>query len=295
MVETGLQIIGAGYSKTGTKTMHEAYRILGYTVADAQENVYSHYDIWKRVWGGTREEGRKAMRELFGPKNKWGYNAAVDVPIFNMWEALADEFPEAKVILVVRDDASWEKAVLNHISIERKQFLEMWFQRCFGSIYRKVFNHSSRAFDIYMDFFRSMALGPEDPNFRKANMDVMLPRYRQHNQYVQNNCPKDRLLVYRIGEGWEPICKFLGKPIPKEPFPHMNRLGSVIKELSEHPDYIRTMKRQLIAWIIRLTLISGAIYTIRNREIFPVKLCLSSNRWPTIGVFVLFFTLFIKA
>ena len=64
-------------------------------------------------------------------------------------------------------------------------------------------------------------------------------------------------MVYRIGEGWEPICKFLGKPIPKEPFPHMNRLGSVIKELSEHPDYIRTMKRQLIAWIIRLTLISG--------------------------------------
>ena len=49
--------------------------------------------------------------------NYRGYNAAVDVPIFNMWEALADEFPEAKVILVVRDDASWEKAVLNHISV----------------------------------------------------------------------------------------------------------------------------------------------------------------------------------
>ena len=83
-----------------------------------------------------------------------GYTAAVDVPVFNLWEALADEFPEAKVILVVRDEKSWEKAVLNHISVERKLFLEMWFQRCFGPIYRRIFNHSSKAFDMYMDFFR---------------------------------------------------------------------------------------------------------------------------------------------
>jgi len=73
----------------------------------------------------------------------------------------------------------------------------MWFQKCFGPLYRKVFNHSSPAFDVYMDFFRSLALGPEDPNFRKENMDVMLPRYRQHNQYVINNYPKGTSVVLR--------------------------------------------------------------------------------------------------
>ena len=57
------------------------------------------------------------MRELFGPTNKWGYTAAVDVPIFNLWEALADEFPDAKVILVLRDDQSWVKAVSNHLKV----------------------------------------------------------------------------------------------------------------------------------------------------------------------------------
>ena len=58
-----------------------------------------------------------------------------------------------------------------------------------------------------------------------------------HNQYVMNNCPKDKLLVWRIEEGWEPICKFLGKPVPDGPLPHMNRLGGVIQELANSVDY----------------------------------------------------------
>ena len=57
-----------------------------------------------------------------------------------------------------------------------------------------------------------MVLGPEDPNFRKENRDVILKRKQQHDMWVQQKCPKEKLLTYRIGEGWEPICKFLNKP-----------------------------------------------------------------------------------
>ena len=57
-----------------------------------------------------------------------------------------------------------------------------------------------------------MVLGPEDPNFRKDNRDVILKRKQQHDLWVQTKCPKEKLLTYRIGEGWEPICKFLNKP-----------------------------------------------------------------------------------
>ena len=57
-----------------------------------------------------------------------------------------------------------------------------------------------------------MVLGPEDPNFRKDNRDVILKRKQQHDMWVQQKCPKEKLLTYRIGEGWEPICKFLNKP-----------------------------------------------------------------------------------
>ena len=57
-----------------------------------------------------------------------------------------------------------------------------------------------------------MVIGPEDPNFRKDNRDVILKRKQQHDLWVQTKCPKEKLLTYRIGEGWEPICKFLNKP-----------------------------------------------------------------------------------
>ena len=59
---------------------------------------------------------------------------------------------------------------------------------------------------------RPLVLGPEDPNFRKDNRDLILKRKQQHDMWVQKTCPKEKLLTYRIGEGWEPICKFLNKP-----------------------------------------------------------------------------------
>ena len=58
-----------------------------------------------------------------------------------------------------------------------------------------------------------------------------------HNMYVMNTCPKDQLLIWKIEDGWEPICKFLGKPVPSNPLPHKNRLGGVIAELAENVNY----------------------------------------------------------
>ena len=107
----------------------------------------------------------------------------VDLPANSLWQTLRDEFPEAKVILVVRDDQKWINSLQNHLvvsfyfwfifgpriffrkctrgttddvilKVERQQFWEMWFHRCFGPVYRWIFNHSSEAVTMYMDYFR---------------------------------------------------------------------------------------------------------------------------------------------
>lgn len=39
---------------------------------------------------------------------------------------------------------------------------------------------------------------------------------------IRDAAPKDRLLEYEVKQGWEPLCKFLDKPIPDEPFPRVN-------------------------------------------------------------------------
>ena len=79
-----------------------------------------------------------------------------------------------------------------------------------------------------------------------------------HNQYVINNCPKDKLLVWKLEDGWEPVAKFLGKPVPKGPLPHKNRLGGVIQDLENSPDYqVENRSRQTnlsfcgVIWICR--------------------------------------------
>ena len=85
------------------------------------------------------------------------------------------------------------------------------FWRCYNWIYTKVFNHSSKAMGVYMDFMRPLALGPEARNYYGVNMDMKISQYRKHNLYVKQHCPPDRLLLYKLGDGWEPLCKFLNK------------------------------------------------------------------------------------
>jgi hypothetical protein len=46
--------------------------------------------------------------------------------------------------------------------------------------------------------------------------------YEQHNRAVIEAVPASRLLVYRPGDGWEPLCRFLDVPVPDEAFPHRN-------------------------------------------------------------------------
>ena len=55
----------------------------------------------------------------------------------------------------------------------------------------------------------------------------MKQRYKSHNLYVKSEVPEEDLLVWNVKEGWEPLCKFLGKPIPEKPFPHDNKTGDM--------------------------------------------------------------------
>ena len=56
---------------------------------------------------------------------------------------------------------------------------------------------------------------------------IMKQRYKSHNLYVKSEVPEEDLLIWNVKEGWGPLCKFLGKPIPEEPFPHDNKTGDI--------------------------------------------------------------------
>jgi len=46
--------------------------------------------------------------------------------------------------------------------------------------------------------------------------------FQAHIEEVKRTVPPERLLVYEVKQGWEPLCRFLGVPVPETPFPHVN-------------------------------------------------------------------------
>ena len=53
----------------------------------------------------------------------------------------------------------------------------------------------------------------------------MRTAYKKHNLYVKSVVPPEDLLIWNVKDGWEPLCKFMGKPIPDGPIPHDNKTG----------------------------------------------------------------------
>lgn len=66
--------------------------------------------------------------------------------------------------------------------------------------------------------------------------------------------PKERLLVMQLGDGWEPLCRFLGKPIPDEPFPRANDSASVNKFL------LKMFTTLGLMWAGAFAVIGSAVY-----------------------------------
>jgi hypothetical protein len=50
--------------------------------------------------------------------------------------------------------------------------------------------------------------------------------FERHTEEVRQGVPAERLLVFEVGQGWEPLCAHLGVPVPDEPFPHLNDTAS---------------------------------------------------------------------
>jgi hypothetical protein len=161
-----------------------------------------------------RSADREALKEkwetvAFGPgPPDWdnvfrGYGATVDWPSSAYYRELADHYPAAKVILTVRDPERWYDSAAGTIfsgptsAEELAKRTDNW-----GRIVKKVV--AEGVFGGTID--RAHAIGV----------------FRRHVEEVTRTIPPERLLVYEVGEGWEPLCRFLGVPAPDAPFPREN-------------------------------------------------------------------------
>ncbi|KAL4936043.1 hypothetical protein BDV06DRAFT_205770 [Aspergillus oleicola] len=215
-----MQVLALGMSRSGTESLRRALQILGY------DHVYHGFDMsesfpmqWKqwallgrRKFGcvGTSHQGDGAISRSDFDEILGHAEAVTDQPCSIFATELIEAYPEAKVILNHRDVDSWYESITALILPHARGFwyhVLPWFQ---ADMYWAV-QYTIHCFNMH--FYG---------NLERNGKWV----YRQHSATIRGALADepDRLLVWTVQNGWEPLCKFLGKPIPDEPFPAGNSL-----------------------------------------------------------------------
>lgn len=207
-----IEVIGAGFGRTGTKSMKTAFDILGYKPYHMEDAVFvkDHMPMWSKVYAKPPEMDKMDWEFIL---DRQGYTATLDFPICLHYEELMHRYPDAKVILSTRDPEKW---FYSFKDLMGTVMTAMRLTQCFLS----VAWHMLR---LHRGFI---------PDFDKykLNKPVCIQWYNDHEEAVKKIVPPERLLIWNVKDGWEPMCKFLGKPIPAEPFPHDNAGMAYIRQ-----------------------------------------------------------------
>lgn len=203
-----MRVIGAGFGRTGTMSMQAALEVLDYRCYHMKEvpETPGHLQAWHEFVAGRAPMDWQA---LFAD-----YEATVDFPACMYYQELLREFPDAKVVLNLRDAERW----FNSFST---------LQDTTDHFRKFRFLPRARRFLDFVDLLLGSVFG--NPRDREHCIDV----FNRHNEAVQENVPADRLLVFRVQEGWELLCKFLGCEVPEGvPFPHLNEGKETLETLA---------------------------------------------------------------
>ena len=222
-----MKVVCAGLNKTGTKSLAEALRVLGYKVYDYEEQTLDYLDHWIKVFNGDTPEA--TIKLVYH-----NADAVVDFPGLYFWEEILGAFPGTKVILSVRDEGEWIQSAINQRAmVEAARPRLVLFLSLTG---RKMFK-------VYYAFLR--ACYGEVHNLK--NTYVYCKNARAHYDRVRAILPKENLLVYRIMQGWKPLCDFLGHEIPNVAFPHENFKGEIVHRVFRETRFAKAVKQEIVA------------------------------------------------
>ncbi len=187
-----MKVIGAGFGRTGTASLKIALDKLGFGPCYHMSEVVSnagHMDLWLDVAAGKPD-----WPTIFAK-----YQSTVDFPACSYWRELADYYPDAKLVLSVRDAERWFASTQKTIMSNKMQAALV------GSKWEEMLNKTT--YSVVDDI---------------NDHDKLIAAYNAHNEAVKAAFGPDRLLVYEVKEGWAPLCDFLGVAVPSEPYPQVN-------------------------------------------------------------------------
>lgn len=225
-----IEVIGAGLGRTGTYSLKTALELLGFGPCHHMASLGEDPAVlqsWERVLDGRAEPWETLLS---------GFGSAVDWPACAYWEELADAFPDARIVLTTRPADRWYASVcqtiykscgppppnLDGLLMRLEDRLDPWLRRR-RRVARRV---------IWDDTFQG----------RFTDRDHAIDVFHRHNRRVRDLVDPGRLLVFDVAQGWEPLCAFLGVPVPPEPFPHLNRAAAFQDGLARRRRQILTRR-----------------------------------------------------
>lgn len=203
---TELRVIGAGFGRTGTDSMRVALEMLGVGPCHHMRALVEspdHKQAWRRFIAG----GRPDWTELLG-----GYGSCVDWPTAQFWPDLIAAFPDAKVVLTWRTAESW------------------WTSFADTILPRLLADTDTEETAPGSQLLARLVFGG-----KPLTRDNCIAAYEANVARVRTEVPASRLLVFPIGAGWQPLCDFLGVPVPEPPFPRANAMGEFQKWSAANP------------------------------------------------------------
>jgi len=220
-----LKVIGAGFGRTGTTSLQAALERLGFGPCYHMGEVFSqpeHIPLWLAAHRGEPVDWER----LFG-----SYRAAVDWPTCTFYRELMRRYPEARVLLTVRNPERWYESALNTVyTAQRQRPPASWLFAAIPQVRRFVGLADTLVWE-----------GTFGGAFEDKAHAIRV--FNAHIEEVKRAVPPERLLVFDVSEGWEPLCAFLGVPVPDEPFPRLND-AAAFREQASWRFFARVLRRQ---------------------------------------------------
>ena len=254
----GIKVICAGLGRTGTLSLTEALEILGYKPYHYID--FNHASTWEKL-----AEGSVSPDDVIDVIVQDGYDAVLENPTCDIYRDFMRRFPNAKVILTVRDtpeifESSW-KTLFKTMSITEEPF--RWsFPSPFGWV--PMFQQLKKIRHFMGTTHLKLEPGALTHGWKEKEDGWIAQQYQRHNQDIIEHVPKDNLLIFNVKEGWEPLTDFLGCEVPVDhEFPH-SKINTT-KSLKKMRNIFLTV---VYGWIPGVVLTAGGAYFLGQRMIY---------------------------
>lgn len=202
-----VEVIGAGYGRTGTASLKRALEMLGFGPCHHMSEVLKRPET-AAGWAAALTGDDTVLPWLLS-----GYRATLDLPSCLLWRELSDRYPLARVVLTVREPRQWYRSA--RATILRQDRTD------------RAGRLADAGGDGLVEALSTLSAAMATRGFRRDLSEAeTIATFQRHNDSVRAGVEERRLLVYEVEQGWPPLCEFLGVNVPTSPFPRGNDAGA---------------------------------------------------------------------